>query len=260
MRKRLFILSIITLLSVIAMPGLRAQMAGNPIVASGTGEWTISAMGVYQDLEGQEGQEISRRLLLKSGWGITRWLDVYVIGGGVQLEMRTTQIDFVGFKSKYHFGYGAGARFVFNSISGTSMSLWGGAQILRFPSTGSFKYSYTSVGQNFIQESEMNYDWRELQMAVGVMIPFRSIRLYVAAAGWAVQRLEKKKEYLEYGNTTNYLGEVEGEYQSGLWSGGIAGIEFLLQQRFSISIECLIFNTSSYQIMVGISQTGMNKW
>ena len=160
----------------------------------------------------------------------------------------------IDYEGKYRFGYGLGFN-VHVPLKG-SWTAWAGGQALRFSSEG----SYFTMSDWVTREFAMEYDSREFQGQVGVIYPYRFMRFYIAGVGWAIQRLDTKREYVEYEGSRGYLGEEEGEYRSGLWTGGLVGIEFMLPHRYSISIEFLGFNTSNYQIMVGISQSGMSSW
>ena len=77
---------------------------------------------------------------------------------------------------------------------------------------------------------------------------------------WFVQRLENKKEYWDTGDSKVLLGQQDGEYNTGIWTGGIVGVDLMLPQNFVISVEGLFFNTQDYQIMIGVSQTGGSRW
>ena len=232
-----------------------AQMAGNPVGVKGKGAWTISVAGNYMEQQLKSENALSRRLLLKSGWGLTPWLDVHGLVGGVQLEMRTSRAGFVNYKDKYRLAYGLGFNIMLSSPR-LPVTFWGGGQAIRFLSEGSF-WEY---GPIYDREYRMEYDWREFEGYAGVIIPIKVFRVYVAAVGWAVQRLDKKNEYLGYGGSQSWVGEVEGEYGSGIMTGGLLGIEWLLPQNYSISVEVRAFNRDDFQIMVGIGQTGGTGW
>ncbi len=237
---------------------LNGQMAGNPVGVRGDGEWTVSAIGTYVNQQLGHETAVSRRILLKSTWGVAPWLDVFCTGGGVQVDLNRSEANVGDYKGKYRFGYGLGfnltLKLEFNAW------LWGGGQALRFPSRGSFLEYLNTGGESDCREFEMTYDWREFQGHLGLVFPYRSLRFYVAGVLWAIQRLETKQEYLQFGDFRYFLGEVQGEYRSGAWTGGVFGVEFLLPQRYSICIESLVFNEENYQVMVGICQTGFAEW
>lgn len=249
------------LLAVLTVPVLRAQMAGSPVETRGKSEWTVSVVGAYLNQEQGSEQAVSRRALLKSTWGLTSWLDVYGLGGGVQLEMKTPRAGVSDYKGKYRLGYGAGFNLALLPASTTGfVGIWAGAQALRFISEGSFVESFLIEEEGFSRAFEMEYDWREFQGHLGMVFPFRFLRFYTAVVGWGVQRLDTKREYLVYGETRNFVGEVEGEYRSGVWAGGVVGLELVLPQRYAISVEYLLLNENDYQITVGICQTGVANW
>ena len=136
------------------------------------------------------------------------------------------------------------------------MGIWIGGQVLRYSSQGSF----FEQSELFLKEFEMHYDAREFMGYGGIIIPFKNFRLYGAGIGWATQGLESKTEYLEFGEITSKIGQVDGEFRSGLWTGGVIGIEILLPQQYAISLEGLFFNEENYHIMIGVSQTGRSDW
>ena len=185
---------------------------------------------------------------------------MYCLGGAAQLQVKKNSARYTDFNSKYSFAYGGGFNMVLKPQSLPFIWMMVGAQVLRFPAEGSFK-EYFYVGSTYYEkEFALMYDWQEARGNIGVIIPFRSFRLYLAAAGWLLQRYDTKTEYIDDGAHKIFVGEEEGEYCTGLWTGGILGLEILLPQRYSLSIEALFFNEYDYQLMVGICQTGGSKW
>jgi hypothetical protein len=237
-----------------------SQMTGNPIDARGTNQWTLSALGTYMDQQLGGAQAISKRLLAKSTWGIAPWLDIYCLGGVAQVDLKKNSAALSDYSGKYRFSYGAGINMIYKPHSTSGLWFVVGAQALRFPSEGSFTENLLVGSEYYTREFEMSYDWREVKINGGIVIPSRSFRVYLAVVGWLVQRLETKREYLDNGTSRMYVGEEEGEYRTGMWSGGIIGLEILLPQRYSISIEGLFFNEQNYQLMIGICQTGLSRW
>ena len=257
--KRKSIILVIFLFGFLVTQQIAAQMSGNPVDARGTAQWTLSAAGTYMN-QSLNDKTISKRFLAKSSWGIAPWLDLYCLGGIAQVGIKKSSAKYTNFNSKYSFAYGAGLNMVLKSESLPGIWLMAGAQVLRFPSEGSFK-EYLSVGSSYYEkEYGMTYDWQEVKGNIGLIFPMRSFRLYLAAAGWLLQRNDTKTEYLDDGNHKTYIGEEKGEYCTGLWTGGIIGLEILLPHRYSLSVEALFFNEYDYQLMVGICQTGGSKW
>ncbi len=237
---------------------LQAQIAGNPVESRGTGEWTVSAIGTYMDQQVGEEHAISKRLLLKSGWGVTPWLDVYGLVGGVQVDLKPDSPTISEYHDKLRFGYGIGVNMASNSRS--SVFFQAGCQAIRFSSQGSFEETLGVGGGTYTRVFEMNYDWREVRANVNIVLPFPSVRFYLGGAGWLVQRLDTKREFLVNSDARSFIGEEEGENRSGLWTGGIIGVEFLLPNRYAITLEGLIFNERNYQVVLGICQTGRSTW
>ncbi len=238
-------------------PGLIcAQMVGNPAGVKGQGEWTISATGTYMNQEIGNEIAVSRRILLKSSWGLASFLDVYGLIGAVQLDLKTPDVNFVDYEGKFRLGYGVGFSGAVQPLSKSQISLWVSGQALRYSSEGSF-IKYSDI---YSSEYKMHYDVREFMGSAGIVIPFHSFRVYGAGVGWLTQRLESKNEYLEYGGMVSYVGQEDGEFRSGLWTGGVVGIEFILPQQYTINLEGLFFNEENYHIMIGVSQTGQSSW
>ena len=256
MKVNTFIVFMLVCISGAVLP-LNAQMAGGPIGSGGEGEWTVSAFVNYMHQGiGQEGVT-SRRGFVKSNWGLSSWIDAYILLGGVQVELNSNDPNIIDYKSEYAFGAGLGFTITIPfSRQRQGAAFWLGGSAMRFPSRGSFM----AVSELITREHAMEYDWREFQGQAGLIIPYRFIRLYAAGVIWAVQRLETKKEYVVYEDSQLYIGEVESEYRSGIWTGGIIGLELLFQRGHSVSIELLAFNEGNYQIMAAISQTGILKW
>jgi hypothetical protein len=242
---------------------IHAQTAGNPIQAVGEREWTMGLSGNYMNQEIGNVTAISKRVLVKSAWGVTPWISLYGLLGTVQLSMNKHTLGISDYKDQYRFAYGAGfhVQFDLNPETENGIGLWGIAQVLKYPSKGSFTKTVQYQSSSMVSEFAMKYDCGELMFCAGWIIPIKTVRLYGGGAGWATRRMDTKKEYvIDNDNVKQYIGEKKAEYQSGVWTGGIAGIEFILPQRYAISIEGLVFNRKNYQIMVGICQTGSPDW
>ena len=248
------------LFSGMVVSSLHAQMAGNPVGVRGQGEWTISALGMYMNQNLGSETAVSRRIFMKSNWGLTPWLDFYLLGGAVQLEMKTGKEGVIDYKDKYRFAYGVGLNVSFKPAQNSSFWIWGGVHGIRFPSYGYFMEDIYIGAAAYVQKFDMKYDWREIGGNLGIVLPYHSFRFYAAGVGWFLQRFDTKREYLENGNSVSFLGKQKGEYRSGLWTGGVVGLEINLPQRYSFSVEALFFNESNYQIMIGICQTGGSAW
>ena len=248
--------------SVLWLPDVQAQMAGSPVGSKGQGEWTVSAIGNYlhQDLE--EETALSKRLLLKSAWGISPFLDMYILGGWVQLDMRTSINNVDDYHGTNEFGYGAGIKLSLQRVSHiNTFGVWLGVQALRFPSGGSYiEYLTEAEDADVYREFQFNYDWRELQVNFGFTIPYQSFRLYVAGTGWLLSRIDTKREYLYYDEEKSFSGQAKDKYQTGLKKGVTLGGELQLAQQYNISLEFLLFDSKNYQVMVGICQTGVLGW
>ena len=63
----------IVFISLVFASLLQAQMVGNPAGVKGEGEWTLSATGIYINQRIGNEMAISRRVLLKSIWGLMPW-------------------------------------------------------------------------------------------------------------------------------------------------------------------------------------------
>ena len=259
---RIKIIRWIYMLSVVFLAAtVSAQMSGNPIEGKGQGEWTVSVCGNYFHQQLDKQMAVSKRILAKSIWGVSPYLDVYGLGGIVQLDMRANETGIEDFQSKYKFGYGMGIRLQLQRVSSlNSIGIWMDIHALRFKSDGAFLNNLTQMGSNYYREFRMTYDWRELKGNLGITLPYRSFRVYIAGTGWLLQRLDKKKEYITYGDSESFVGEESGKYQTGLLKGATIGVEIYLPQQHALSIEGLFFSSKNYQIMVGICQTGAPGW
>lgn len=252
------------------------QTCGGPAGAMGKGQLTMALNGAYQTLNHINQQAVSTRFFIKTQYGLAPWLDVYGLLGNVQLTLKHNRQDVNDYKDKYRFAYGAGFNVLLNPVSpkpkranrraASSASLnyigfWGGANVIRYPAEGVYDQSINVLGYSFVREYALKYDCREVTAHAGIFIPYRFLKFYAAGVGWAIQRLETKKEYLVgVSEEPIKVGEAKGKYQSGLWTGGLIGVQIDLPEQYAITIEALGFNTANYQIMVGISQTGMQGW
>ncbi|MBN2414447.1 hypothetical protein JXO52_01325 [bacterium] len=253
MKNRLYDIlpSVLLLLSLAG--SAQAQISGNPVGTSGTKEWTVSASGTYFYQYIGNTLATSNRFLAKSGWGVVEWLDAYLVAGASNLVLDRQDGGIVSdYRDVYRFTYGAGI----NALVGDRLQLWFGGSALRFQSEGDFREPLIVGGQTYVKRFEMNYDWREVKAYLGIVMNISRFKIYCAGAGWHLWRIEKKKEYRDSATSTSYVGNEQGEFASGLYTGAIVGIEMSLPQRFSISLEALLFNESNLQIMAGISQTG----
>jgi len=233
----------------------QAQFASSPISYRGKGEWSVRASMTYVDMD-VDVQAISKRFLLQSTWGVTSWLDVKCTLGTSQLESSTGEQGVTDFNGKYRLAYGIGFNAYSHKLSNTELSFWGGFHVLRFPAKG----SYTLIESEKSTRFQVEYDWREYKAYFGVIVPYRSIRFYIAGGVWKVQHLHKVKEYWVFGSSSSYIGSDEGEYRSDFWTGGIIGVEIQLPGRYAITLEAFGFNEHNYQIMFGLSQTGGFYW
>ncbi len=230
-----------------------AQMAGNPTGTTGARQWTINANGTYFYQGVGSEKVVSNRFLLKSNWGVTDWLDLYIQGGVANLESRVNSLNTTDYRDKYRFAYGGGFS---TSYGPGKLKAWASANVLRFRSQGNFIETLLIGSQTYDKRFEMGYDWREFRAFLGSSYSYRRFTFYLAAAGWYLWRLDTKDEYLESGSSSTYMGQVKDTYRSGLWSGLLAGIQMNLPQHYAINIEVLLFNETNVQIMAGISQTG----
>jgi hypothetical protein len=185
---------------------------------------------------------------------LSNWLDFYFLGGVAQLEFKTTQPDIEDLKTTYKLAYGLGFQVLYE-IPNESIGIWLGCQALRAPTSGSFKMYFDVLGEQYYRRFDMTYDWYELKGFAGLSIPYKKFRFYLAGAGWYLFRKDKKVEYLSTGNIET--GEIEGDYKTDVWTGGIFGIELKLPQNFALSVEALVFNEYNFHFMVGICQTGV---
>jgi len=238
---------------------LRAQFASSPVSYRGKGGWSVSASGTYFDMD-VDVQTVSTRYLLQSTWGVSSWLDVVGTLGMAKLKSSTGEEGVADFTGKYHLAYGLGLNFYSDPLSQSKVSFWGGVHVLRFPAKGAYTLTTFDESQITTKKFQLNYDWREYKAYLGIMIPYRSLRFYMAGGIWKVQHVDEQKEYRMYGNSKTYVATREGEYRSDFWTGGIVGMEIQLPGKYAIIVEGFGFNEHNYQIMFGLSQTGGFYW
>jgi len=238
-----------------------SQMSGNPVEGKGNGEWTVSVCGNYFHQQLATEMAVSKRVLAKSIWGLSPYFDLYGVAGVSQLNMRTDDSGIDDFKGQYEFGYGGGIKLQMQRISSlSSIGIWMDIQLLRFKSDGAFMEYLDQAGSSYYRKFQMKYDWRELKGNLGITLPYRSFRVYIAGTGWLLQRLDNKEEYISYGSSESFVGKDNGKYQTGLLKGVTIGVELFLPDQHALSVEALFFSSKDYQIMVGICQTGISDW
>jgi len=234
-----------------------SQPVSNPAGTAGTGNWTVVMSSAYTSQQLDNLKAVSRRLIFKSSWGTAKWFDFYITGGFVQLEMKKDTAGITDYKDdKYRFAIGGGFRISLLSVKKRGFGLWAGGQFLKFKSSGSF----IEPIENFNREYALTYDWREFEGYAAGGLSVGMFTFYAGVNVWALDRLDAKKQYLVSTSGSTYIGEEKGEYKSGMFAGGVFGVEFPLPGKFVMNIEGRYFNNDNYQIMVGIGQTGTPSW
>ena len=260
MIKRIIPLFMVMALALQTAPAL-GQSAASPVMTPGTSEWTVAAIGGYfrQGVGSTETVD-SYRALLKSSWGVTPWMDLYIMGGAANLRIETPNKAVTPLEDKFKACYGLGMNLSMQLSGLGKTGLWGGVQALRWQPEGDFTEPDLIGSDLFLRRKSMAYDWRELKVFAGIAIPVGSVKFYAGGAGWWLQRKDSMTEYLEQGEARSVIQVVENDTQSGLWTGGIAGVELRLPENFALSLEVLAFNTSNVQVFISLLQTGSTAW
>jgi hypothetical protein len=249
-----------------------SQTCGNPAGTMGEGQWTTALNGTYQTLNHGKQTFESKRVFFKASYGFSPYLDVYGLIGGTKVAMKNHDAAISDFKDRSRLAYGAGFTVLANPAPSkpgrsirrpagagpqTRIGFWGGASIIRYPAEAVYDRSNDLV----VHEYKWKHDCREMTAHAGIIVPYKSLKLYWGVVGWAIQRLDTKNEYL-LGITAEpiHKGTAKATFQSGLWTGGLAGIQVGLPQNYSLTVEAIAFNKKYYQIMIGISQTGIRVW
>lgn len=238
---------------------LYSQMVGNPSAVQGANAWSMSASMGY--LRHQEGTYENRteRIVLKSRYAVTSWMDIYGLMGGYKLRRLIDSNTIDDYTGEYSLGYGAGLNISKNQFLG-SLTGWLSGHFVRFPSKGEYMENFVAGGGWM---NSIEYDSREYQFFGGIKFPVQNWRIYVGGGIWGIQRLEEQKIYLvnSDGTQSNIPYQVnDGTYQSSAWTGGLLGFEVNLPQQFTLGVEGMYFNNKNFQIMFGISQTVGGKW
>jgi hypothetical protein len=250
---------------------LYAQTCGNPAGTAGRGLWTMSLSGAYQTLDHGSQTFISNRVFFKAMYGLAPWFDAYGLIGGTQVSMKNHDPALTDYRDKSRLAFGGGFNILLNppppranrsarpsarSGSQAGIGFWGGANIIRYPAEAVYSLSNTP----FVHEFRWKYDSREITGHAGIVIPYGNLKFYAGGIGWALQRLDTKREVATDGSSSLRDVTLKGRYQSGLWTGGMGGIQLDLPQNYSLTLEAIAFNKSYYQIMIGVSQTGVRAW
>ena len=235
------------------------QIIGNPVGTKGTRQWSVSLNGGYMTQQLAQ-KTISRRLLLKSEWGLTPWLDFYCLGGTYDLELDFANTEFTNFKSKMRFCYGAGFDISFQPQANIPVSVWSGAQIFAGPAKGKYFQNIPFAGTNITNKYELTYNWIETKGFLGLIYYGKLFNIYVAGSGWLLQNTSTLKQYSKSGSTWSFESKQEGEDRSDLWTGGILGLEINFPGNYAITVEGMAFSETDFQIMIGFCQTGTPGW
>jgi hypothetical protein len=258
------------------------QPLGNPVGVRGMRQLTLSLNGSYQTFQPGTQTLVVEKGFIKAGWGLASMLDVYGLLGSARVEAKNNGPGVSNVRDRFRIAYGAGFNFRYplgkaraRTQTGTAARtskarlqkrpsarrqwwLVGGAWGIRYP----FEAQYNLALQNsYIQQFSLDYDAREAAGYVALMMPYRMLKFYAGGAGWLMQRLDTKTQTLMRPNEDPYvLGVSKTRYQSGLWTGAVAGVQVELKQQIALTVEVMAFNLSSYQVMVGVSQTGIRTW
>lgn len=237
-----------------------AQIAGNPAGVNGTSVWSVSANAGYMTQQ-LDFETVSKRMFIKSEWGITSWLDYYLMGGIFDLQLDFTDNQLTNFKSKMKFCYGTGFDIAFKIPGRTPLAFWSGAQIFAGPAQGEYFRDIPFAGTIIRSEKyKLKYNWSEVKGFMGLIYYGSSFKIYAAGAGWFLQTISERKGYTKDGLDWSLSNKVEGEDRSDIWTGGFVGIEIEFHHNIAFTFECLAFNEKNFHIMVGLSQTGNPGW
>ncbi len=241
------------LLIIISMPAF-SQMLGNPAAVQGVNAWSVSAsMGYLRHQEGNY-ENMTRRMVLKSRYAITSWMDVFGVFGGFKLRRLIDSNTIDDYEGAFSLGYGGGLNLSKDHLIG-NITGWFSGHFVRFPSKGEYMENFITGGG---WSNSIEYDTREYQLMAGFKIPSTNWNFYAGGVVWGVQRLEEQKIYLvstDHVKSNTPYSTSEGTYQSGAWTGAVLGIELKLPKHYSAGIEFIGFNERNYQIMFGVSQT-----
>ncbi len=257
MRRIILYMGMIVLIGIFP---LNAQMTGNPVGVQGAGDWSVGASaGILRHGEG-DFENYTKRIVLESRYGLSDWLDVFAIGGGFHVKRELNLSGIENYNGNYTLGYGGGFNLTKSEILNGKANLCIGGYFVRYPSKGEYA-EYFQFGGGWVNQIE--YDTREYQVQLALVFPIRQVNFYMGAVGWGLQRIEDQALYLMDDNNmtadTPYS-TSDGTYQTGLWTGGLLGLEVNLPQQFSIGVEFVGFNEKNYHILIGISQTGGSTW
>lgn len=246
------IVVILFLVACIISKPVLSQMVGNPASVKGNGEFTLSVSGTYLHHVLSKETAISKRVLCKATWGATSRIDLFVTLGSVGLRMKVDQSGITEYEDKKRFAIGLGLNAeLISPTPDTPYHVWINAKALRFKSSGF--YTVNVPGTSDFYQSDLVYDWREVQVSLCFKYNLSAFSVYGGALGWVLQRHDERIEVWH----GEYWGPERQVYQTGMWTGALVGIEVPLPYAYAISIESTLFNEDNYQIMLGITQTGL---
>ena len=182
------------------------------------------------------------------------------MGGAADLRIEPGNAALTSLKDDFRLAYGLGFNTALDLPFGPNLQFWGGAHAIRYKPQGRFSEELLVGNELYTQKIAMAYDWREIKAFAGVALPMGPARFYVGGAAWWLIRKETQTVTREAESSVAHLGTVEGEYRSGLWSGGVLGVELRLPEGFGLALEALFFNESNVQVYLSLMQTGTSGW
>jgi hypothetical protein len=250
-RKSLGLMSALSLLLAVSVAG--AYTVGNPVDATGSGKLAVSAEYEYQEhrLPDVEGTE-STRYLVKAGYGLTPWLDVFVKGGAANLEIPLVNQRFVG---EDKFAWGAGARATLWRPQRWPLEVFSSGQIFSFRTNGRVDQEVTGSPITWTRRLDSRYIWWEYGGALGVKIRQGAVSPYL---GLNVSYVEGEKITHQY-NIFSY-GTVDGGQSNADFSSeevvvnGFGGLDVILPLRYRLSLEVRGNSSDQISFTIGISQ------
>ncbi len=235
---------------------IAAQPAGSPVFSQSHREFTFSFNGGYLRKNIYGVHNDSPRLLVKSLFGLAKFVDVFGEIGFVKLNLTTSGESQFTFKDKYHLAFGGGITLRYLNFKRIRFSLFVSGRIFRFTSNPSSEKIANISSSEIEQSLEMRYDWREVTFNSGFIKGLGFANIFSGIQGKLIQRHETKISKFIIAGGVDSENQTFGEYKSGLQISPFWGIDILLPSRFTISLELIAISKTDFNINVGISQTG----
>ena len=196
----------------------------------------------------------SKRIMLKVTTGLTDWLDIYIKGGGTNLQLDYMENDsnaIKNFDSDYKVGFGMGARIRLLNFpdSQTRVFLQGGG--FYFKTDDSIEWEY--IDRTLIKNRDMK--WADYYAGLGIVkrVDFMDITCGVGFS--EIQWWMRDTYEIHQGNSITWdRKDWRDSYEVKNPLFGFFGIDFILPYEYRISAQAGIRDLDNAEVSIALTQ------